>query len=56
MVLAHGVDNDISSDFMIQIQKPIQERKIVSFCFNFVYKEKGKKLPGSMLSVESFLN
>ena len=46
-VLAHGAGNDIQSDFITSIQEILEENNIATFCFNFVYKENGKKLPGS---------
>jgi len=47
LVLAHGAGNDIKADFMVNIQKALAKERVGSFCFNFGYKEKGKKLPGS---------
>ncbi|MHA1992452.1 MAG: alpha/beta hydrolase family protein [Candidatus Hodarchaeales archaeon] len=52
IVFAHGAGNDIDSDFMILNQKFLLEQNIASFCFNFVYKEKGKKLPGSKKALD----
>ena len=47
IILAHGAGIDMYSDFMISIQNHLVNRNIASMCFNFGYKEKGKKLPGS---------
>ncbi|MHA1984496.1 MAG: alpha/beta hydrolase family protein [Candidatus Hodarchaeales archaeon] len=52
IVFTHGAGNDINSDFMVLNQKFLLEQNIASFCFNFVYKEKGKKLSGSKKALD----
>ncbi|OLS26903.1 MAG: hypothetical protein HeimC3_06600 [Candidatus Heimdallarchaeota archaeon LC_3] len=52
IILAHGAGVDMYSDFMVLIQKYLLDRNIASICFNFGYKEKGKKLPGSKKALD----
>lgn len=51
-VFGHGAGAGIEHDFITTIQKTLFKKKIATFTFNFVYKEKGKKLPTSKKAVD----
>lgn len=51
-VFAHGAGAGIDHDFIITVQKTLFKKGIATFTFNFVYKEKGKKLPTSKKLVD----
>ena len=52
-VFGHGAGAGIEHDFIKIIQKVLFKKGIATFSFNFVYKEKGKKLPSSKKSVDN---
>lgn len=51
-VFGHGAGAGINHDFMITVQKTLFKKKIATFTFNFIYIEKGKKLPTSKKAVD----
>ncbi len=52
-VFGHGAGAGIDHDFIKTFQNILFKKNIASFTFNFVYKEKGKKLPSSKKAVDS---
>ena len=51
-VFGHGAGAGIDHDFIITIQKTLFKKGIATFTFNFIYKEKGKKLPSNKKAVD----
>lgn len=47
LILAHGAGADMNHFFMEELSSALADEKIATFRFNFPYREKGKKLPGS---------
>jgi hypothetical protein len=52
-VFAHGAGAGIDHEFILNIQKSLFKREVATFTFNFVYKERGKKLPSSKKAVDN---
>lgn len=51
-VFAHGAGAGIDHDFIKNVQNSLFKKGIATFTFNFIYKEKGKKLPSSKKAVD----
>ncbi len=60
LIIAHGAGADMNHPFMNSLANGIHEQGIHVITFNFPYKEKGKKLPGSpkeaILALEMVVN
>ena len=45
IVLGHGAGTDMTSPFMVAFAEGLAARGFTTLCFNFPYKERGRRLP-----------